>query len=74
MEKVKIVRTDFENLQDGDRITLIPNGFNPLHKKPITATHSSGYFYCDGSDPENGPDYYFRDVSDYNAGFVKIEN
>lgn len=67
------MRTDFENLEDGARITLHPNSENPLHKKPVAATYSGGYFYCDGSDPADGPDYYFRDVSAYNRGFVEIK-
>ena len=63
------MRTDFESLQDGDRMMLYPNGANPIHKHPTAATYSGGYFYCDGSNPMDGPDYYFRDVSTYNAGF-----
>ena len=64
------MRTDFENLSDGDRVTLHPIAGNPLHKAPVVATYSSGYFYCDGSKPEDGPDYYFGDVLTYNAGFT----
>lgn len=63
------MRTDFENLQDGDRITLFPNSANPLHKRPKAATYSSGYFYCDGTSPIDGPDYYFTDVRAFNDGF-----
>lgn len=63
------MRTDFENLKDGERITLIPNASNPLHKKPVQTTHQSGFFHCDGSNPEDGPDYYFGDVRTYNDGF-----
>ncbi len=48
------MRTDFQNLSDGDRITLHPNEDNPLHRDPITATFSGGYFFCDGSDPMAG--------------------
>jgi hypothetical protein len=68
------MRTDFASLKDGDRITLIPNGLNPLHKKPIASTFQGGYFYCDGSKPEDGPDYYLRDVSQYNQGFDLIDS
>ena len=67
------MRTDFEGLSDGDRITLFPNGDNPLHRQLITATYQSGYFYCDGSDPFDGPDYYFGDVARFNDGFEPVE-
>ena len=59
------MRTDFENLEDGDRITLYPNDSNPLHNKPIVATHRHGYYYCDNTDPLEWPDYYFNDVAVY---------
>lgn len=65
------MRTDWESLADDDRIVLHPNTNNPLHKKPIKATHQSGYFYCDGSNPMDGPDYYLGDVAGYNDGFTK---
>lgn len=64
------MRTDIENLKDGDELTLHPNSINPLHKSPIKAVFSGGYFMCEGSDPELGPDYYFRDVLMYNEGFT----
>ena len=64
------MRTDFENLEDGQRIVLHPNEMNPLHKEPVTATFSGGYFFCDGSDKAAGPDYYWRDVLAYNHGFT----
>ena len=64
------MKTDFENLEDGARIRLHPNGDNPLHKKPVMATYQSGYFYCDGSDLAMGPDYYFGDVLAYNEGYT----
>lgn len=62
---------DLRDLEDGARVRLIPNAMNPLHKKPIFAVYSGGYFYCDGSDPLNGPDYYFRDVFSYNEIEIK---
>jgi hypothetical protein len=64
------MRTDFENLPDGSVITLHPNDANPLHKEPVKATYSQGYFYCEGTNPMDGPDYYFRDVLQYNSGFT----
>jgi hypothetical protein len=66
------MRTDFENLADGQTITLFPNEVNPLHSAPIKATYSGGYFYCEGSNPMDGPDYYLGDVLDYNEGFDGI--
>ncbi len=64
------MRTDFECLADGDSVTLHPNPDNPLQKKPVSATFQSGYFYCDGTPPEEGPDYYFGDVLRWNQGFT----
>lgn len=51
---------------DGARVKLTPNASNPIHKKPVLATYSGGYFYCDGSDPTLGPDYYMGDVMSFN--------
>lgn len=65
------IRTDFETINDGDRIVLHPNDDNPIHKDKVTATFINGYFYCDGSKAEDGPDYYWRDVSIYNNGFTE---
>lgn len=67
------MRTDIENLEDGTRITLHPNGDNRLHNSPQAATYSRGYFYCDSTDPEQGPDYWWRDVLMYNHGFTVLE-
>jgi len=61
-----------EDLSDGDRVRLHPNASNPLHKRPVMATYSSGYFYCDGSRYEDGPDYYFGDVLTYNDSIERI--
>ena len=57
---------DVNSLNDGDRVSLTPNAANPLHKRPVEATYSGGYFYCDGTSPMDGPDYYFGDVMAYN--------
>ena len=65
-------RTDFESIKDGDVVKLYPNFDNPLHKPingPVTATYSGGYFYCRGSNPMDGPDYYLGDVMIYNDCF-----
>lgn len=58
--------TDLNTLMDGQRVLLKPLPGNPLHKAPVMATFSSGYFYCDSTDPMDGPDYYWRDVLVYN--------
>lgn len=65
------LREDFENLANGDRITIYPARDNPLHKKPVKATFSSGYFYCDDTPPTEGPDYYAGDILRWNEGFTK---
>jgi hypothetical protein len=61
------LQTDLTVLDDGTTVTLYPNSANPLHKTPQRATYSRGYFYCDKSDPMDGPDYCFRDVLTYNV-------
>lgn len=63
------MKTDFDAIDDGASVVLIPNSDNPLHSTPVKATYSSGYFYCDGSKLEDGPDYYLGDVAKYNDGF-----
>lgn len=64
------MRNDFNKLSDGARIALHPNADNPLHKRPILATYQNGYFYCDGTPPTDGPDYYLGDVLAYNDGYT----
>ena len=64
------MRQDFDALNDGDRVILYPLPTNPLHKKPVRASYQSGFFYCDETDPMDGPDYYLRDVLAYNEGFL----
>lgn len=64
------MKTDIKNLREGDRVTLHPLLDNPLHKKPVSATYSGGYFYCDGSDWRDGPDYYFGDVLTFCEGWT----
>jgi len=68
------MRTDIENLSDGQRVKLHSLPTNPLHSKPVMATYSGGYFFCDGTDPTEGPDYYFRDVFEFNEGFTTEGN
>lgn len=57
---------NLQYLEDGDRVRLYPNQNNPLHKQPVVATYYGGYFYCDDSDPADGPDYYVGDVYRFN--------
>lgn len=61
------------DLNDGDRVRLHPNALNPIHKRPVEATYSRGYFYCDNTDPLDGPDYYFGDVLTYNDRIEVIQ-
>ena len=65
-----MLRTDFENLHDGQRVRLFPAPSNPIHRAPVSATFSGGYFYCDGTPPTEGPDYYFGDILLYCKGFT----
>lgn len=66
------MRTDFDNLTDGERVRLVPRPSNPLHKRPVIATYAGGYFYCDGSPVADGPDYYLGDVLTHNEGFEPV--
>lgn len=65
------LQTDLRKLKTGATVVLHPNASNPLHDKPVKATYSDGYFYCEGSDPLDGPDYYFRDVLEFNDGWIE---
>lgn len=65
-----LLHTNIHELSDGETVVLYPNAKNPLHSKPIKATYAAGYFYCEGSDPANGPDYYAGDVLSYNNGWI----
>ena len=67
------MRTDFDKIESGQWIMLFPNDSNPLHKSPIKAFYNEGYYYCEGTDPNEGPDYYFRDVGQYNHGYEFFE-
>lgn len=64
------MRTDIENLENGQIITIHPGPGNPLHSKPVKASFSHGYFYCAGTKPADGPDYYWADFLLYNEGFT----
>ena len=67
------MRTDFDNLEDGQVITLHPNADNPLSDKPMEVLYSCGYFYQTSNQADPGPDYYFGDVLKYNFGFTVAE-
>lgn len=53
-------------LQEGQRVRLHPTSDNPLHERPVEATYLGGYFWCDGTEREDGPDFYIGDVLRYN--------
>lgn len=63
------MRTDFDQIPNDSRVTLYPKKDNPLHSTAIGAFFSNGYFYCDGNDGSDGPDYYLGDVLKYNEGY-----
>lgn len=63
---------DLNTLDDGQRVKLTPNSSNPLHTGAVIATFSGGYFLCDGSNPMDGPDYYWRDVFQYNEAIELV--
>ena len=68
------MRTDWENLEDGDSIMIYPNEDNPLIRKQAEVYFASGYFYVKGPKKwGEGPDFYFGDVARYNVGFDLIE-
>ena len=66
------MREDFQNIEDGERVKLFPRKDNPLHKRPVEAVYSGGYFYCDGSPAHEGADYYLGDVLTFNQGFEVV--
>lgn len=66
---MKTLSKDLACLRRGDRVLLHPKPDNQLHQKPVWATYSEGYFFCDGTSMPEGPDYYFRDVLTYNYGW-----
>ena len=61
------------SVEDGSKVMITPNVDNPIHKQPVEATFSGGYFMCEGSDPMDGPDYYFRDVFQFNSKIEVIQ-
>ncbi|MGD9670226.1 MAG: hypothetical protein AB7U75_14510 [Hyphomicrobiaceae bacterium] len=63
------MRNDFDQIEDGATVMLYPRDVNPIHHEPVEAFYQDGYFYCKGSDPLDGPDYYFGDVLTYNEGY-----
>lgn len=67
------MRHDFEGIPDGSTITLHPADANMLHRAPVKATRSGFYFFCEGSDPTDGPDYSMRDVSAFCEGWQPVE-
>ena len=66
------IRTDFDAIPDGATIILHPREANPLHRAPVEATHSIGFFYCKGSDPTDGPDYWVGDVRMFCDGWSLV--
>lgn len=67
------MRHDFDAIPDGAAIILHPADANMLHRKPVRATRQGFYFYCEGTDPVDGPDYSMRDVSAFCEGWEAVE-
>ena len=64
------MRTDFDNLEDGTEITLVPRDTNPLTLRKHKFIFQGGYFYANPPlSSDVGPDYYMGDVLTYNMGF-----
>lgn len=63
------MRTDFDQLEEGQKITLHPRPDNPLKKYPHDVIYYGGYFYSENG--IDGPDYYLGDVFRYNFGFTE---
>ena len=64
------MRTDFENLQDGQEITLYPSELNPITRSRHRVIHQNGYYFIEG---EHEPAYYFGDVAEFNNGFNIVD-
>ena len=64
------ISTNIESLEDGTRVVLRPLPSNPIHNDPVAAMYLNGCFWCDGSSPADGPDYYFGDVLRYCEGWT----
>lgn len=64
------LRRDFQSLEDGARVVLYPDDTNPLHREPVKAIFQGGYFFCDGSTAEEGPDYSLKEAAQYTRGFA----
>lgn len=63
---IRITNSSFDfRSYNGTDVMLIPKCDNPLHSTPITAWFYNGYFYCEGSNITEGPDYSIRDVFNY---------
>lgn len=40
------MRTDFDQIDDGASVMLIPNANNPLHRSMTKAVYANGYFHA----------------------------
>ena len=67
---METITETIEKLKSGDEVLLTPGPNDPIHKKPVKAIYSGGYFYCHDTNPAEGPDYWWRDAEKY---LVKIE-
>lgn len=67
------LRHDFENIPEDADVILHPAEANPVHREPVKAMRIGIYFFCEGTDPERGPDYYLGDVAAFCEGWQPIE-
>lgn len=63
------MRTDFENLPEGQVVILHPGEANFMHREPVRAERQGHYLFCDGSDHPDDADYTMADVSAYCRGW-----
>jgi len=64
---------DLRHVIDGVQVMIYPLPNNLRHQKPVKARYDSGYFYCEGTNLKDGPDYYWRDIFLYNKGFELVK-
>ena len=67
------LRHDFHNIPEDVDVILHPADANLIHRKSIKATRIADYFFCEGSDPERGPNYHLGDVAAFCEGWTPVE-
>ncbi len=67
------LRHDFQNIPEDVDVILHPADANLIHREPVKAMRIADYFYCEGSDPERGPNYHLGDVAAFCEGWTPVE-